>query len=145
MKGSYILLLKLHKPRRIPIGKLGILDFTKGFYAYVGSALNGLEARVSRHFKLSKKHHWHIDYLLDWADIYETVLIPSEVRLECTLVRALNEELPCIRGFGSSDCDCHGHLFYTYSKIKLNTCINNTLTKLGITCYYKRVPASNCH
>jgi Uri superfamily endonuclease len=85
MKGSYILLLKLNKPRQIFVGNLGISCFTEGSYAYVGSALNGLEARVSRHSRLNKKHHWHIDYLLDWSYIYEVVLIPGEGRLRLSL------------------------------------------------------------
>jgi len=104
MKGTYILLLELPKPQRVSVGKLGVLYFTEGSYAYVGSALNGLEAGIKRHLRHNKKHHWHIDYLLDWAYTYEAVLIPSKGRLECTLARALNEELPCIRSFGSSDC-----------------------------------------
>jgi len=42
MKGSYILLIKLDEDKDIQIGKLGNISFKKGYYAYVGSALNGL-------------------------------------------------------------------------------------------------------
>jgi Uri superfamily endonuclease len=51
MKGSYILLLELTKSQNITVGRLGILLFLKGVYAYVGSALNGIEARVKRHLR----------------------------------------------------------------------------------------------
>jgi Uri superfamily endonuclease len=135
MKGSYILLLELVKSQQISIGRLGILHFAAGFYAYVGSALNGLEPRVNRHFKRDKKRHWHIDYLLDRAEIREAILIPAESRLECTLARALKEELTCILRFGSSDCHCQGHLFYALGKDEINFRVTEALAKLSISCY----------
>jgi Uri superfamily endonuclease len=139
MKGSYILLLELVKPQPISIGRLGTLYFAEGFYAYVGSALNGLERRVNRHFKKDKKHHWHIDYLLDRAEIREAILIPTESRLECTLAGALNEELTCIRRFGSSDCHCQGHLFYAPEKDEIKR-VKEALAKLSISYYYGLLP-----
>jgi Uri superfamily endonuclease len=135
MKGSYILLLELCEPRQVSVGKLGVLDLAEGSYAYVGSALKGLETRVNRYFRQNKKHHWHIDYLLERAVIYKAILIPEEQRLECTLAQALQERLSCIRGFGSSDCECLGHLFYASGRNELNTQVNNALVNLGITCY----------
>ena len=62
--GSYILLLDLDNNLEIPVGKLGNISFQKGHYVYVGSALNGLDARIKRHLRKHKKIHWHIDYLL---------------------------------------------------------------------------------
>jgi len=140
MKGSYILILELSESQYIPVGQLGILYFTEGFYAYVGSALNGLETRINRHLRLNKRHHWHIDYLLDQASICDVILVLVEGRLECTLARALKEELLCIRRFGSSDCRCRGHLFHAAGKNELNVQVSNALTKLGITCYRHLVP-----
>ena len=140
MKGSYILLLELSESQYIPVGQLGILYFTEGFYAYIGSALNGLETRINRHLRLNKRHHWHIDYLLDRASIYEVVLVPVKERLECTLARALKEEVPCIPHFGSGDCHCPGHLFYAAGRNELNVQVSNALAKLGITCYRHLVP-----
>jgi len=137
MKGSYILLLELREPQQVFVGRLGVLYFADGTYAYIGSALNGIEARVNRHFRLNKKHHWHIDYLLDHADIYGVVLIPGERRLECSLARTLTEGLSCIYGFGSSDCRCPGHLFYASGRKELNTQLNKALVNLGIT-YYRQ-------
>jgi len=133
MKGSYILLLQLHESQNISIGRSGIQHFTKGFYAYVGSALNGLEARVSRHFNPIKKHHWHIDDLSDKACIYEVVLIPVQEKLECDLAMALDaNHLFCIRGFGSSDCRCPGHLFFAAKRSEFETKVMKALSDLGL-------------
>ena len=141
MKGSYILLLELNESQDIAVGRLGVGRFLKGFYAYVGSALNGLESRVARHLRQSRKRHWHIDYLLEWAIIYEVVLVPVEERLECTLARALKEELTCIRRFGSSDCCCSGHLFYASERNELNTQVVKALTNLALTYSRHLAPA----
>jgi Uri superfamily endonuclease len=139
MKGSYILFLELREPQQISVGKLGVLHFAEGSYAYVGSALNGLEARINRHFRMNKKHHWHIDYLDEQAVIYEAILIPEERRLECTLAQALQEGLSCIRGFGSSDCQCPGHLFYASERNEVNIQVGNALANLGVTLYRQSV------
>lgn len=65
MKGSYCLIINVEKDTKIKIGKkLGIINFKKGCYVYVGSAMNSLESRVKRHLSDNKKKHWHIDYLL---------------------------------------------------------------------------------
>ena len=55
MKGVYLLLLQLDNSQQISIGRLGVQHFAKGFYAYVGSALNGIEPRVNRHISNDKK------------------------------------------------------------------------------------------
>lgn len=132
MKGIYLLLLQLDKSQQISIGRLGVRYFTKGFYAYVGSALNGLEARVNWHFNRNKKHHWHIDYLLDKACIYEVVLIPAQEKLECTLARVLKDNLLCIRRFGSSDCLCPGHLFFAEERSEIDTKVTSALADWGL-------------
>ena len=69
LKGIYTLLIKLDKPQAITIGKLGSVSFPAGYYAYVGSALNGLESRIVRHLKKEKSFHWHIDYFLQKARV----------------------------------------------------------------------------
>jgi sugar fermentation stimulation protein A len=51
MGGVYILLIALPREETIPVGKLGPIRFPEGFYAYVGSAMNGLESRVTRHLR----------------------------------------------------------------------------------------------
>lgn len=120
--GVYILILKLEMTGSYAIGKLGSQDFPAGFYCYVGSALNNLEARIERHLRQEKKLHWHIDYLLQHARITDIVYaeIPKNKKpsgkpltTECRLARHLAKSLAEIKGFGCSDCRCSSHLFYT--------------------------------
>jgi len=127
--GTYALLLKLDNQERITIGKLGTFDFPAGYYLYVGSALGpgGLRARLARHRRASKspsgsnsgqggkKLHWHIDYLLQRAQLIEVWSMASEERLECKwseVARGLPGAQVPVRGFGSSDCCCPAHLIY---------------------------------
>ena len=112
MKGSYILLIKLKESKIIKIGKLGKLFFKKGFYVYIGSAMNNLEKRLNRHLSKNKKYHWHIDYLLENAEIFESYLKENTIKEECKLANRFKEKLEKIPGFGCSDCKCTSHLFY---------------------------------
>jgi len=119
MRGSYLLLVELKNTEIIPVGKLGKIDFKKGFYIYVGSALNGLDQRIQRHLRKQKKTHWHIDYLLNHAKIVNVFYKQSEVKEECFIAKTLEKELSIIPGFGCSDCTCKSHLFYgSYKTIK---------------------------
>jgi Uri superfamily endonuclease len=137
MKGIYLLLLQLDESQQISVGRLRVQYFSKGFYVYVGSAFNGIESRVNRHLSNDKKHFWHIDYLLDKASVFEAVLIPTEEKLECTLAMALREKLLGISRFGSSDCDCPGHLFFTLKKYELEIQVEKVLSNMGLS-YYLR-------
>ena len=112
MKGSYILVIELKKDKNIQTGSLGKLFFKKGYYFYVGSALNGLNQRIQRHLRQDKKLHWHIDYLLQYAKIVDVFYRVSKDREECKIGSKLGEKLPFISGFGCSDCKCLSHLFY---------------------------------
>jgi Uri superfamily endonuclease len=118
MKGSYILLIELNKNKEIKIGKFGNIQFNKGFYFYIGSALNGLENRLNRHFKVDKKNHWHIDYLLEYGKIINAYYKESNFREECNIVQKFENKFLSIPDFGCSDCKCKSHLFYT-DKLKL--------------------------
>ena len=111
MKGSYVLLIKLPEKQTIRIGSLNAVKFPRGYYAYVGSAMNGFESRLSRHLRSNKKIHWHIDYLLQKASVSGMVLCETEERAECTIAQALSHQFDSIPGFGSSDCKCQSHLF----------------------------------
>jgi sugar fermentation stimulation protein A len=113
-RGSYLLLLRLARGRVIEVGQLGRQEFAAGWYIYVGSAMANLDARMARHRRLTKKHHWHIDYLRPLATEFEALPIRASERLECGLARELGEIAPvAVPGFGSSDCECPGHLFYS--------------------------------
>ncbi len=114
MKGSYTLLIELKKDQDIQIGKLGKISFKKGCYVYVGSALNGLEQRINRHLRKSKKMYWHIDYLLQHAKVIDVFCKESNTKEECMIVKSLDEKLSSIHGFGCSDCSCSSHLFHGF-------------------------------
>jgi Uri superfamily endonuclease len=116
MKGTYLLLLKLDDNKKIKIGKKKTIDFTKGFYLYVGSALNSIEGRINRHIKKNKKNHWHIDYLLNHADIINIYFKESKDKQECFIVKKFTDSLSAIPNFGCSDCSCMSHLFYGAKK-----------------------------
>ncbi len=137
MKGVYLLLLQLDESQQITVGRLGVQHFSKGFYAYVGSAMNGIESRMNRHLSNDKKRFWHIDYLLDKARVFEVVLIPTEEKLECILAMALRGKLLCISRFGSSDCDCQGHLFFTSKRYELEIRVVKVLSDMGLSYYHR--------
>lgn len=111
MKGTYLLLINLNYNIDVQIGKLGKIHFIKGWYVYVGSAMNNLEARINRHLRSNKKHHWHIDYLLDFADIKSVFLKEGTRKEECSVALSFSSIFSSIKKFGSSDCSCLSHLF----------------------------------
>jgi len=126
MKGSYVLVVELKKDSKIRIGKLGIFDFPKGYYCYVGSALGesvNLENRIGRHKRLNKEKSgnlkWHIDHFLinPVVSIFETITSnEEECRISQMVERLANKT---IHGFGSSDCKCDGHFHYFEDKKKV--------------------------
>ena len=113
MKGIYILLIKISENMQKKIGSLGRIKFDKGIYAYVGSAQNGIEKRITRHKSENKKIFWHIDYLLSnkFAKIIKVFYKESEKLKECKIACKLNKTEFLIPNFGCSDCDCESHLF----------------------------------
>ena len=118
MRGSYILLIELPKAQTISVGKLKTVLFSRGYYAYVGSAMGGIKGRLGRHLGTNKKTHWHIDYLLEKATVDEAIVCESENRTECVIAQALGAQFDTIPGFGSSDCKCHSHLFLAGEEMK---------------------------
>ncbi len=113
--GAYVLLFRLARAERIAVGRLGDVALAHGQYAYVGSAMNGLDARIERHLRARKQRHWHIDYLLERATVTAVLEFESAIRLECELNARLLLEIRSaqpVRGFGSSDCRCRSHLHY---------------------------------
>jgi Uri superfamily endonuclease len=124
MRGSYILLVEIPGCRKIGIGKLGMISFGKGVYAYTGSGMKNLEKRVERHFKKEKKLHWHIDYLLQQANPLTAWIFESEKREECKLAKYLAENNPSIKGFGSSDCSCESHLFFIKDQAQITRLVS---------------------
>ena len=117
LKGSYCLCIEVYDSTRIRVGSLGFIDFFKGYYVYVGSALGGLEQRIARHVKISRGEHsvthWHIDYLLNDRNVkIKSVFIKkSEERIECEISKKISGLGIPVKNFGSSDCKCGSHLY----------------------------------
>lgn len=111
--GAYVLLIRLDGRAEIGVGRLGQFTFEAGIYAYVGSAMNGLDARVARHKRHEKKLRWHIDYLLQHAKVVDVIEFESAERRECRINdrirRGWRSAYP-VAGFGASDCRCVSHL-----------------------------------
>jgi len=112
MKGIYCLVIFLKNEKEIRIGKKSI-SFPKGYYCYVGSALNNLEKRIDRHLRKKKKFHWHIDYFLKEAKI-TGFRIKKYFEDECWVSKQIEKigGIIIMKGFGSSDCSCKTHLYY---------------------------------
>jgi Uri superfamily endonuclease len=112
--GVYLLLLSLSTRVEAQIGRLRRIHFAPGLYGYAGSALGsgGLAARLRRHAAGGPRPHWHIDYLLPHAHLLGALVREDPQRLECAWAAWASEHAQaCVRGFGSSDCACPGHLF----------------------------------
>jgi sugar fermentation stimulation protein A len=90
---------------------------------YSGSARNGLTQRIGRHLRHRKRKHWHVDYLLAWADKVEVFVSPGLTQSECELHANLPAGgVPVLR-FGCSDCRCASHLTYFHRRPEIRlTC-----------------------
>lgn len=112
-KGVYVLAISINKNITIRVGALGIKDFKRGLYAYVGSAQDNLEKRIERHVRKTKKKFWHIDYLLDddAVEVIDVFCKEAGKKEECELAKELRAKAIPVEGFGSSDCKCTSHLF----------------------------------
>lgn len=113
-KGSYVLVLENKEDSKIQIGAIGNINFPKGYYLYVGSAMNNLDKRIKRHYRKRKKQHWHIDYLTKGKmDIIEDYKFRRSDRIEAQLSRKIEKIADnSIDGFGASDSQETSHLHY---------------------------------
>ena len=113
-KGTYALILRLARARRIRVGRLGLIDFPAGTYVYIGSAFGpgGLRARIAHHMKRSAHPRWHVDYLRCVCRVEGNWHLVGE-RAECQWAHRLSrcEGVTSVTGFGCSDCKCPSHLF----------------------------------
>lgn len=123
-KGSYTLVLKLEETKEIKVGSLGPIKFEKGFYSYNGSAMGpgGLK-RIQRHKSLLKGQqkytvNWHIDYLTSQEEAsFVKAFTHIGENLECAISQKL--DLKSVNKFGSTDCNCKSHLYYSEDKEKM--------------------------
>ena len=112
-KGTYVLFLRFDEPVEAEVGSLGHVILEAGDYCYVGSAMNGLDQRVSRHLSHEKKKRWHIDNLTTVCSDMCAYEHEGDGITECSLSEFLSSTggTPAIDGFGCSDCGCQTHLF----------------------------------
>jgi Uri superfamily endonuclease len=133
-KGTYSLLIQLKTDQTIQIGKKGEFNFNKGYYVYVGSALNSLDARIRRHLGNEKKLHWHVDYLLEnpQSRIVGVYLLDDGVKHECEVANTIAGEGTEVKGFGCSDCKCNSHLVYFALAAEGESACKNAFKKIGL-------------
>jgi Uri superfamily endonuclease len=123
--GTYALVLRSHSKAIVQIGLWGRIALKPGYYIYIGSAFGpgGVKARVLRHYRRIKSHHWHIDYLREFVSPTIVWYSHEARRLDHKWAQALSEKscISPIKGFGCSDCKCYSHLFYTSNALSLAT------------------------
>ena len=140
MKGSYCLIIKQENDSEIEIGKrLRKINFDKGHYVYVGSAMNSLEARLNRHLSDEKKIHWHVDYLLKQTEITDIIYNESTRKIECELSQYLSTKTDGIKDFGCSDCDCESHLYYFKNRDEAIEQVENAYKSIAMEFKYFRI------
>lgn len=117
--GCYCLVIVLTNKRTLRIGGRGSVKFSPGTYVYTGSAMNGLERRLTRHLAGRKKLRWHIDYLLCSPDarVKDILTYRPAPGQECRrnqFVARLPGAQIMMRKFGASDCraGCAAHLYF---------------------------------
>ncbi len=63
--------------------------------------------------KKSKRHFWHIDYLLEYSEILGIIyVLTSYGKNECKIAFHLEKKFKSIENFGSSGCRYNSHLFF---------------------------------
>lgn len=130
--GVYVLLIHVPYSMTVRIGELGNIRFQEGYYAYVGSALGGIDRRVGRHMKNEKKLHWHVDYLLLRSRPVDVFSAETGERRECEIARQLSKGFSSVDKFGSSDCGCKSHLFYSKDPNEITKEIISAFKSLGL-------------
>jgi Uri superfamily endonuclease len=118
--GTYILVLHCEQRASIEVGRLGQLEIAPGYYLYIGSAFGpgGVAARVRHHRKPARRPHWHIDYLRRVCELVDVLCINDEKREHDWARQLANMKgvTAPFSGFGSSDCACDTHLFFSGHK-----------------------------
>ena len=129
--GIYVLIFHLPNDMKVSVGRLGEIDFQNGWYAYVGSGNSGVEARIRRHLRTHDRPHWHLDYLMHLGKPTMAIIGHTEESLECPLVHHLEALFQVVPRFGSSDCRCSGHLFYSPKQALLEEAAGQGMAELG--------------
>ncbi|MCR4394197.1 MAG: GIY-YIG nuclease family protein [Dehalococcoidales bacterium] len=143
MKGIYVLIIEIGKSADIAVGKRRNYYFQPGYYAYVGSALSGLESRLRRHLRTEKRPHWHIDYLLKESSVENFIYAETTEKKECNLAKQLSLKLAAVAGFGCSDCSCQSHLFFCQERLPLEKLVDNAFLSIGLK-PFSSTTTTNC-
>lgn len=113
--GTYVLVLKNDTRNAVKVGKWGQLELEPAIYIYIGSAFGpgGIRARIRRHVRTDKRHHWHIDYVRVFMKPVSVWACYATERQEHRWAGILNRSpaFKAIAGFGCSDCSCDAHFF----------------------------------
>lgn len=132
--GTYVLIFHCLSNKQVNVGKWGTINIKPGFYLYVGSAFGpgGINARVTRHYRINKAKHWHIDYLREHMDLISVWYSYDKQKLEHQWAQVLSamSYLEAIKSFGCSDCQCDSHLFRAEKKPTLKEFWNNAGGKI---------------
>jgi Uri superfamily endonuclease len=116
--GVYVLWLRLGRPRRLDIARLGRPLLEAGVYGYVGSARGpgGLAARLGRHLSGCGTRRWHVDHLRRAARVENAwwwVTRSPHAEDACVgILESLPDVVPSVAGFGASDSRRRTHLFF---------------------------------
>lgn len=113
-RGSYLVLLRMDREQTLTIGALGEVLFSRGFYLYVGSAMQSLSGRIARHRRRGRKRlHWHIDYLREATTFVDSYAIREPWRREADIVATMRPlAAGDVPGFGASDSPLPSHLLF---------------------------------
>ncbi len=107
-KGTYMILIEV--PDDLKLKKPKEMILKKGYYIYVGSAMNSLTGRLKRHLVRDKKLHWHVDQLTSFGEVVLILAFPNS-RSEREISEYLSSQLDCVPGFGSTDLPVKSNLF----------------------------------
>ena len=124
--------------QKIKIGKIGSINFKKGYYVYIGSAMDSLESRIRRHLSDEKKLHWHIDYLLEKSEITD-VIYNENKKVECELSQYIAQKTDGVKDFGCSDCECESHLYYFKNRNEAIECVENAYDSIAMNYEFFRI------
>ena len=130
--GHYVVIFRLRATAVIPTGALGEVPFPPGCYAYAGSALRNLPARVRRHLNPPAPHpRWHIDHLAARAEPLLAIVATATTGRECPIAEFLGHRFRNVPRFGASDCRCPSHLFHDADQARLMKACMDAFLHLG--------------
>ena len=91
--GVYLLLIRLPAATPGADGPAGE-KLKAGWYAYAGSAMGGLEARLARHLRTKTVRHWHVDRLLAAGRVADVQCrVTADPQAECRLAQEVGQEV----------------------------------------------------